>query len=38
MIKTTWLNNNNFTKYIADNGKSICTVDDKIVSIEEIPQ
>ena len=35
MIKITWINNNNFIKYIAENGKSVCTVNDKIVSKEE---
>ena len=35
MIKITYLNNNNFTKYIAENGKFICTVNDEIISGEE---
>ena len=35
MIKITWINNNNFTKYIANNGKSVCTINDEIVSREE---
>ena len=35
MIKITWLNNHNFIKYIAENGKFICAINDEIISGEE---